>query len=171
MRFGYFFQGGCLKTILFNISPVLLASSQALLALQVQRAELGWQPGRVCPSPPVPPGLLSPQTPTCGTRSSCKCHMRFWERSPWPQNPCRTVYLSSLVVRQHQVFCVPEAPRVLEGFLGFCLYRVVLVCTVGSASLSQCSLHILMERTLLFFPTVTHGSMHWWPCIGGHALL
>lgn len=37
---------------------------------------------------------------------------------------------------------MPGAPLVLEGFLGFCLYRVVLVCRVGAVSLSQCSVHI-----------------------------
>lgn len=81
--------------------------------------------------------------------------MRFWEYSPWSQNTSRTVYLSSLMVRQHQVFCVPEAPRVLEGFLGFCLYRVVMLCTVGSVSLSQCSLHIPADGESL--PQMTHG--------------
>lgn len=80
-----------------------------------------------------------------GTRPSLKHHVRFWECSPWSQNPSRTVYPSFLVLRQRQVFCVPEAPRVLESFFGFCLYRVLLVCSAGSVSLSQCSLHIAAD--------------------------
>lgn len=92
--------------------------------------------------------------------------MRFWECSPRSQNTSRTVYLSSLMLRQHQVFCVPEAPRVLEGSLGFCLCRAVLVCTVGSLSLSQCSLHIPCDGEYLSVLFLTHGriavsTLHW----------
>lgn len=147
MGFGYFGRF-CLKMIIFQyLTFLLFCWLPAKPSFHCrQRAELGWQPavlpGRACLSPLCSWGFCPP-----GHQRMAHDHLLNVTRdSGNTLSGPRILPQLSHGTPNHQVFCVPGAPLVLEGFLGFCLYRVVLVCRVGAVSLSQCSVHIPTDR-------------------------